>query len=167
MREALKKEMLYLLILMAISLLLFHYMFDLGNIKTENKSVFNVHDTYFVIFKLELLIVFILMFLYLIYSVRVLIQKFKNRVTVGIFSIISVFLILIFPTLLAFTKSLSVEPGITIYPPLSVPPQEKVEVMENIFNTIYPVLYCIYAFITVFGLFGIYKLGKHSRKQDT
>jgi hypothetical protein len=165
MRETLKKEILYFFILLAIPLLLFHYIFDLSNIKTENQLDFNVHDTYFIIFKLELLTVFILMFLYLVYSVRVLIQKFKNRITAWVFSIISIFLILIFPTVLSFVKSLSVEPGFTIYPPLSVQAQEKVEVMENIFNTIYPVFYCIYILITIFGLFAIYRLGKLSVRQ--
>ena len=157
MEKNLTKEILYFSSSIIIALIAFHFAFGLTNIQTESTLDINLHDTYFVIEKKEFLPLFCTMILYLFYLIKVCIQKFKNRVTLWIFSIISLIIILIFPTILGFVKSLATQPGWTIYPPLS---GGKVEIKENIFSKIYPNLYFAFIALTMFGIFVFFKLGK-------
>lgn len=159
MKKQLTREFTYLFSSIIIVLIAFHFRFDLTNFKQESVLDINLHDTYFVIEKIELLSLFALIFLYIIYLIKVVIEKFKNNLTLWIYSIISLILIIIFPSLLSFVKSLAVEPGWIVYPPLSAP-ESQVEVKKNMFNTIYTILYYIYIIVTISGIVGVFKLGR-------
>lgn len=158
MKNKLKTEILYFLTAIVLTLIAFHFVFGLTNFKTENSFDINIHDTYFVINKMDVLPYFSIACLYFFYAIRVMIQNDGNLIVTCIFIILNLILILISPPILSFVDSLSVDPGTTLYPPLSaVPP---VEIEENIFNTIYPFLYSIYITLVLFTAFGIYKFGK-------
>lgn len=164
MRKPLTIEILYFFITIVISLIVFHFAFGLTNIKTESVLDINIHDTYFVIEKMELLPLFCIIILYLFYFIKVCVQKFKNRQSLWIFSIISLVIILLCPSLLAYVKSVATQPGWTVYPPLST---KKVEVKENIFTIIYPNLYYTYITLTIFGVYVFFKLGQLYNRQSS
>jgi heme/copper-type cytochrome/quinol oxidase subunit 1 len=164
MRKALITEILFFLTAIVTSLITFHFAFGFNSIETESVLDINVHDTYFVIEKRELFPMFSLLILYLFYFIKVCLQKFKNRQTLWIFSILSLTTILIWPGISAFVKSLATEPSWTVYPPLSA---RKVEIKENIFNRIYPDLYFAYIALTMFGVFVFYKLGKLYKRHNS
>lgn len=157
MRKRLIWEILFSLIAIITSLFVFHFAFGLTNFGTESVIDIDVYDTYFVIQKRELFPLFSLIFLYVSYFAKICIQKFKNRQSLWIFSIISLITILIYPSILSFVKSLSTEPGWVVYPPLSA---EKVEIKENIFTRIYPKIYYSYIITTLFNAFVFFKLGR-------
>jgi heme/copper-type cytochrome/quinol oxidase subunit 1 len=164
MRKTLITEILFFLTAIVTSLITFHFAFGFTSIETESVLDINVHDTYFVIEKRELFPLFSLLILYLFYFIKVCVQKFKNRQTLWIFSIISLTTILICPSILGFVKSLATEPGWTVYPPLSA---TKVEIKENMFSRIYPNLYFAYIALTMFGVFVFYKLGKLYKRHSS
>ncbi len=159
MKKKLITEILYFFSSIIISFIVFHFTFSLTNLQTESVLDINIHDTYFVIQKIEFLPLFTLICLYVIYLIRVIIQRFKSRSTLWIYSIISLLLIIFFPNILSFVLSLSVGPGWTVNPPLSAL-EPQVEPKENVFDTIFSILYSSYIIIIFLGAFGIFKLGK-------
>ncbi|GAA4042551.1 hypothetical protein GCM10022388_04310 [Flavobacterium chungnamense] len=160
MRKSLILEILYFLTTIVIGLITFHFAFDLTNIRTESVLDINIHDTYFVIEKTEFLPIYCLIILYFFYLAKVCFEKFENRQALWIFSIVSLLIILIWPTILGIVKSLAIQSGWTVYPPLSA---GKVEIKENMFSRIYPNLYFAYIVMTIFGVFVFYKLGKNKK----
>ncbi|MFC4818472.1 hypothetical protein [Flavobacterium sp. GCM10023249] len=158
MKNKLKTEILYFFTAIVLTLITFHFVFGLTNFKTENSFDINIHDTYFIINKMDVLPYYSIACLHFFYAIRVMIQKGSYRLVSGIFIILNLILILIFPSILSFADSLSADSGTIIYPPLSA--ISPVEIKENIFNTIYTVLYSIYIALVLFTAFGIYKLGK-------
>ncbi|MCZ8170069.1 MAG: hypothetical protein ACK5RV_04625 [Flavobacterium sp.] len=153
MKKRLLKEFLYFFTTIIIGLIAFHFAFNLSNLKTESVLDINVHDTYFVIEKKEILPIFCLSILYLFYLIKICFQKFKNQLSLSIFSIVSLIVILIFPTIIGFVKSLTTEPGWTVYPPLS---SEKIEIKENLLSRIYLKIYSTYIALTLFGFYVFY-----------
>ncbi|MFN7776961.1 hypothetical protein, partial [Flavobacterium sp.] len=122
-------ETIHIFVPIVIGIIAFHFVFDLSNIKTESVIDINVHDTYFIVEKSEILPVFCITIIYLFYLIKVCFQKFENYLSLCILSIISLILILILPAIISFIKSLATQPGWTIYPPLSA---KKVEFKENL-----------------------------------
>lgn len=164
MKKSLIIETLFFFTTVILGLVAFHILFNLTNLTTESDFVVNVHDTYFVIRKIEILPIFSLTILYIFYLIKVCYQKFEKYLTLWIFSILSLIKILILPTVIGFVKSLAREPGWTVYPPLS---SEKVEIKENLFSIIYPMVYIAYIAITLFGFFVVYKLGKLYKRHSS
>ena len=142
-----------------MTLIVFHFVFGLTNLKTESVLDINVHDTYFVIEKTEFLPLFSLICLFFIYLIRIIIQKFKNRLTLWIYSTINLILLITFPYILSFALSITVNSGWTVYPPLSALESQN-EVKESSLDLIYPVIYGVYIVLMFLAGLGIFKLGK-------
>ena len=159
MKNNLKKEILYFLSSIFITLIVFHFVFGLTNLKTESVLDINVHDTYFVIEKTEFLPLFSLVCLFFIYLTRIIIQKFKNRLTLWIYSTINLILLITFPYILSFALSITVNSGWTVYPPLSALESQN-EVKESSLDLIFPVIYGVYIILMLLTGLGIFKLGK-------
>jgi hypothetical protein len=97
MKNKLKTEILYFLTAIVLTLIAFHFVFGLTNFKTENSFDINIHDTYFVINKMDVLPYFSIACLYFFYAIRVMIQNDGNLIVTCIFIILNLILILIPP----------------------------------------------------------------------
>ncbi len=157
MKNSYTVEIIYFFTALLISVVAFHFLFNLTNIGTESVVDVYIQDTNSVIEKKELLPIFCLVIVYLVYLSRVFYQKFKNRQTLRILSSVSLILILVWPTILSFVKIYAVEPGWVVYPPLSA---GKVEIEENNYNKLYPIIYFTFFITTILGIFCFYKLGR-------
>lgn len=79
----------------------------------------NVHDTYYVIPTIHLLILITSLIFFGVYLIRMLRRNFKNLTANLIFMISDITLILIFTFLISLVNSIREIPGSTEYPPLS------------------------------------------------
>jgi hypothetical protein len=113
-----KKEVVWLLGTVVFILILGFAFFDLGN---SNDSVLdiNVHDTYFIILKRDIFILFSIFSLFIVYLIRLLKEKFKNLVVNTIFIITNVIVIIILTQIISIVDSFAKISGTTEYPPLS------------------------------------------------
>lgn len=159
MKNNITKEIVYFTSSIFIALIVFHFAFGFTNVRTESMLDINIHDTYFVIEKKEFLPLFTLICLYFVYLIRIIIQKFKSRSTLWIYSSINLILLLIFPNILSFALSLTASSGWTVYPPLSALKSQN-ELKENVLDLIFSIVYGVYTVIIVLAGFGIFKLGK-------
>jgi hypothetical protein len=164
MKINLVKEITFFSIILALAFTIFHLGFGLTNIRSESTININVHDTYFIIEKIELLPLFVLGLLYIGYFIKISLQKFRKKQTLLIFSMISLVLLLFYPSFLATLKTLSTESGTVIYPPLS---GQAVEIKENIFTDYYSQFYYLYIALIFFSILTFYKLGRMSSQHSS
>ncbi len=163
--KAVIKDVLPIFVVSFTAILLFHYYFDLSDFSKEANISFNVHDTYFVVEKFLILSLIIIFFLKFYFIVRVFLAKFKRLKFNYFFLVINFIFLLLFPSFIEVIKSFLVEPGWTIYPPLSALPQ-KIESEPNVFNLIYNLSYGYY-FITIFlEIFVAFQTGLNYKKHS-
>src|SRR5690606_28587620 len=79
----------------------------------------NVHDTYFVILKRDVLMLFSVFISFIVYLIRVFTEKFKNLVANIIFITTNTLVILVLTQIISIVDSYAKISGTTEYPPLS------------------------------------------------
>ncbi|WP_425077815.1 hypothetical protein [Psychroserpens sp. S379A] len=114
-----KKETFWLIGTTSFVLILILWIFGIGGLKSDSVTDINVHDTYYVIANIHLIIPFISLTFFGVYLIRMLRRNFKNLTANLIFMISDITLILIFTFLISLVNSIREIPGSTEYPPLS------------------------------------------------
>ena len=100
-------------------LILILWIFGIDGLKSESVTDINVHDTYYVIANVHLIILIVTLIFFGVYLIRMLRRNFKNLTANLIFMISDISLILIFTFLISLVNSIREIPGSTEYPPLS------------------------------------------------
>jgi len=100
-------------------LILILWIFGVDGLKSESVTDINVHDTYYVIANVYLIIPLTSLTFFSVYLIRMLRRNFKNLTANLIFMISDISLILIFTFLISLVNSIREIPGSTEYPPLS------------------------------------------------
>ena len=114
-----KKETFWLIGTISFLLILILWVFGIDGLKPESVTDINVHDTYYVIANIHLIILMATLIFFGIYLIRMLRRNFKNLTANLIFMISDISLILIFTFLISLVNSIREIPGSTEYPPLS------------------------------------------------
>ncbi|MBR9847256.1 MAG: hypothetical protein GYB35_14665 [Algicola sp.] len=114
-----KKETFWLIGTISFVLILIIGVFGIDGLKFDAVTDINVHDTYYVIANIHLIIPLISMIFFSIYLIRMLRRNFKNLTVNLVFMISDITLILIFTFLISLVNSIRKIPGSTEYPPLS------------------------------------------------
>ena len=114
-----KKETFWLIGTISFLLILILLVFGIDGLKPESVTDINVHDTYYVIANIHLIILMATLIFFGIYLIRMLRRNFKNLTANLIFMISDISLILIFTFLISLVNSIREIPGSTEYPPLS------------------------------------------------
>lgn len=114
-----KKETFWLIGTISFVLILIIGIFGIDGLKSDAVTDINVHDTYYVIANVHLIILIITLTFFGIYLIRMLRRNFKNLTSNLIFMISDISLILIFTFLISLVNSIREIPGSTEYPPLS------------------------------------------------
>ena len=114
-----KKETFWLIGTISFLLILILWDFGIDGLKPESVTDINVHDTYYVIANIHLIILMATLIFFGIYLIRMLRRNFKNLTANLIFMISDISLILIFTFLISLVNSIREIPGSTEYPPLS------------------------------------------------
>ncbi|WP_166966812.1 hypothetical protein [Yeosuana marina] len=114
-----KKETFWVIGTISFVLILILGIFGIDGLKSDAVTDINVHDTYYVIANIHLIIPFISLTFFGVYLIRMLHRNFKNLTANLIFMISDITLILIFTLLISFVNSIREIPGSTEYPPLS------------------------------------------------
>jgi len=142
-----------------------YLIFDPGltfNFQDSNIDI-NIHDTYFVISSLHVLILFIITLGFIVYLLRMLSYKFKNLTVNIIFLIISSLKILCFYSILKMVRAFIEMAGTTVYPPLSGP---NIVHANNKFEPLYNTLLFIEVILIIFEIFVVYKIITIYRKKQ-
>ena len=100
-------------------LILIFWIFGISGLKSDSVTDINVHDTYYVIANIHLIILMVTLIFFGVYLIRMLRRNFKNLTANLIFLISDITLILIFTFLISLVNSIREIPGSTEYPPLS------------------------------------------------
>ena len=100
-------------------LILILWIFGINGLKSDSVTDLNVHDTYYVIANIHLIIPMVTLIFFGVYLIRMLRRNFKNLTANLIFMISDITLILIFTFLISFVNSIREIPGSTEFPPLS------------------------------------------------
>lgn len=95
------------------------WIFGISGLKSDSVTDLNVHDTYYVIANIHLIIPMVTLIFFGVYLIRMLRRNFKNLTANLIFMISDITLILIFTFLISLVNSIREIPGSTEYPPLS------------------------------------------------
>ena len=114
-----KKETFWLIGTISFVLILIIGIFGIGGLKPDAVADINVHDTYYVIANIHLIIPLISLTFFSVYLIRMLRRNFKNLTANLIFMISDITMILIFTFLITLINSIREIPGATEYPPLS------------------------------------------------
>ncbi|MBP4137556.1 hypothetical protein [Flavobacterium geliluteum] len=128
----LTKEIIWSVVLLIISYLAYN-----PNLVFPNKETtvdINIHDTYFVIESTNILILTILFVFFFTYLVRMIITRFRIITINSIFLLSNLLMIVLIAQVIKIIKIFTIEAGITIYPPLSAPPQIH---RDNAFETLF------------------------------
>ena len=100
-------------------LILILWIFGINGLKSDSVTDLNVHDTYYVIANIHLIIPMVTLIFFGVYLIRMLRRNFKNLTANLIFMISDITLIFIFTFLISFVNSIREIPGSTEFPPLS------------------------------------------------
>ena len=114
-----KKETFWLIGTVSFVLILILWIFGINGLKSDSVTDLNVHDTYYVIANIHLIIPMVTLIFFGVYLIRMLRRNFKNLTANLIFMISDITLILIFTFLISFVNSIREIPGSTEFPPLS------------------------------------------------
>ena len=114
-----KKETFWLIATIVFVLILILWVFGISGLKSDSVTDINVHDTYYVIANIHLIIPMVTLIFFGVYLIRMLRRNFKNLTANLIFMISDITLILIFTFLISLVNSIREIPGSTEYPPLS------------------------------------------------
>ena len=136
-----KKETFWLIGTISFVLILIIGVFGIDGLTWESVTDINVHDTYYVIANIHLIIPMVTLIFFGVYLIRMLRRNFKNLTANLIFMISDITLILIFTFLISLASSLREIPGTTIYPPLSGIPN--IEQAGNGWNNAYYIFFSI------------------------
>ncbi len=145
-----KKELGCFLTATAVSLYFYFGFVDSG----DNTSIFNIHDTYFVIDRLWLLVPIIFFTFYIVYFLRTIWEHFNAVTGNSIFLLFNTLLII---GLLYATVSLHSIIGNTIYPPLSSLGNKSTVQESDEISDISSFLYGVVAVLSLLELFIGYK----------
>lgn len=148
------REVSFLLLAAVLGMLLTYATFSLCGEGFDDRLVMNSGDTYFVVSLYTLIGFWSTVSLYLVYALRFLIGRFKDVVVNVLFSIISIYCLVCLYNTLETVKKNIVEPGRTIYPPLSAPHQDRA---GNLFYEIHPVLQYLFAGLVLATAFAVYQ----------
>ncbi|WP_269235136.1 hypothetical protein [Flavobacterium flavigenum] len=134
--KILRKEILWIIASLIISCLIWHPFLPF-NFSDFNSTVdINIHDTYFIVVSIHILFFIIANVFFIVYSIRILISRLRNTIINGIFLFSNTLMIIVMSYLISVTKSLIIEAGWTIYPPLSANIQiHEDNGMKNIYYT--------------------------------
>lgn len=114
-----KKETFWLIGTISFVLILIIGIFGIDGLKSDAVTDINVHDTYYVIANIHLIIPLISLTFFGVYLIRMFHLNFKNLTANLIFMISDITLILIFTFLISLVNSIREISGSTEYPPLS------------------------------------------------
>ncbi|MUV02960.1 hypothetical protein GN157_04485 [Flavobacterium rakeshii] len=148
------KETIWLIILLLPCVFLYSF---------EDPTIdINVHDTYFVIDHFPLILLLIVMPGFLIYGIRTLINKFRDKFINIVFILFTVLIALLWIEAIIINDKLSSSGGWTLYPPLSAQPQ-KIEHEEYYFIANHTIMITIEVILILIALFTAYKTGKNKK----
>ncbi|GGI56881.1 hypothetical protein GCM10011444_11900 [Winogradskyella haliclonae] len=114
-----KKETFWLIGTTSFVLILILWIFGISGLKSDSVTDINVHDTYYVIANIHLIVLIVTLIFFGVYLIRMLRRNFKNLTANLIFMISDITLILIFTFLISLVNSIREIPDSTEYPPLS------------------------------------------------
>lgn len=132
-----KKETFWLIGTISFVLILIIGIFGIDGLKSDAVTDINVHDTYYIIANIHLIIPLISLVFFGIYLIRMLRRNFKNLTANLIFMISDITLILILTFLISLVNSIQEIPGSTEYPAWS---DGLVKDAENGWNTVFYIL---------------------------
>ena len=121
--KILKKEIIWIIILLIISYLLWHPYLPFTSSDFTSTIDINLHDTYFVIESANILISITGLVFYFSYLFRMVFTKFKIILINSIFLFSNLYMIILMSSFIQVVKMIMIVPGTTIYPPLSSKPQ--------------------------------------------
>ncbi|MEE1898403.1 hypothetical protein V1389_08655 [Flavobacterium rakeshii] len=148
------KETIWLIILLLPCVFLY---------SSEDSTIdINVHDTYFVIDRFSLILLLIVVPGFLIYGIRTLINKFRDKFINIVFILFTVLVALLWIEAIIINDKLSSSGGWTLYPPLSAQPQ-KIEHEEYYFIANHTIMITIEVILISIALFTAYKTGKNKK----
>ena len=139
-------------------LILIFWAFGIDGLKSESVTDINVHDTYYVIANIHLIILMVTLIFFGVYLIRMLRRNFKNLTANLIFMISDISLILIFTFLISLVNSIREIPSSTEYPPLS---GGVVENAENGWNNAYYILLIIQLILIILLTISGIKTGRN------
>ncbi len=135
-----RKETFWLIGTTSFVLIFILWIFGIGGLKSDSVTDINVHDTYYVIANIHLIILIVTLIFFGVYLIRMLRRNFKNLTANLIFMISDICLVLIFTFLISLVNSIREIPSSTEYPPLS---GGIVENTENEWNNAFYILLII------------------------
>ena len=159
-----RKETFWLIGTISFVLILILRIFGIDGLKSDAVTDINVHDTYYVIANIHLIIPFISLTFFGIYLIRMLRRNFKNLTANLIFMISDITMILIFTFLISLASSLREIPGTTIYPPLSGIPN--IEQAGNGWNNAYYIFLCIQLILIILLTISGIKTGLNYKRTE-
>jgi hypothetical protein len=140
------KEVIWSVVLLVISYLTYNPKLVFPQ---EDTTVdINIYDTYFVIESTNVLILTIIFIFFCTYLVRMMSTRFKIITINSIFLLSNLLMIILIAQVIQIIKMFTIKSGITIYPPLSAPPQRH---QDNVFETLF--YFFIILEIIVVGIF--------------
>src|SRR5690606_7622679 len=148
------KEILWLIILLVPCVFLYS--------STDSTIDINVGDTYFVMDRISLIFLFIAIPGFLIYGIRTLINKFRDKFINIVFILFTILVALLWIEAIIINDKLSSSGGWTLYPPLSAQPQ-KIEHEEYYFIANHKIMVTTEVILIVIALFTAYKTGKNKK----
>ncbi|KGO93761.1 hypothetical protein [Flavobacterium subsaxonicum] len=150
------KELLWFCLTVIIAVAAF-YVLQICNLSS---LLIAFYDAVYVTDAIDIISILIIVFGFIIYLIRVLSLKFKNKTCNYIYIAYNVLLIIVISGAIHLNDKLSLSEGWTIYPPLSSPPQ-KVVVHNFIADPIY--LIAIQFIVTVLFAITAFKIGEKSK----
>ncbi|WP_330443080.1 hypothetical protein [Flavobacterium sp. C4GT6] len=121
----------------------------------------NVGDTYFVMDRFSLIFLFIAIPGFLIYGIRTLINKFRDKFINIVFILFTVLIALLWIEVIIINDMIGSDGSMTIYPPLSAEPQKTEEKYYPIAN--HTIMITLEVILIVIALFTAYKTGKNKK----
>ncbi|HLN95085.1 MAG TPA: hypothetical protein VK183_05555 [Flavobacterium sp.] len=159
MKKKYLRELMFLFIALAGSLILIYVTAYVLDNDFDDKLVVNEGETYYVMTLHQWLMPFVLVLLYLTYGTRFFASRYRNQVVNGVFSLISLYLIIVFPRALQFVTEAAIPPGRVIYPPLGPP---SYDTPGNLFYAFSKLLPAVFVFVIVLFGFTLFQTGRRS-----
>ena len=158
-----KKEIFWLLGTISFVLILILWGFGIDGLKPESVTDINVHDTYYVIVNIHLIILMVTLIFFGIYLIRMLRRNFKNLTANLIFMISDISLILIFTFLISLVNFIREIPSSTEYPSLR---SGIVENTGNGWNNAYYILLIIQLILIILLTISGIKTGQNYNRNE-
>ncbi|MBA6151612.1 hypothetical protein [Gelidibacter maritimus] len=161
-----RKEMYWFIGSMVLILILNFIFFGSNAFSTDTTVDLNIHDTYFVIANIHLVVSLSVFLFFGIYLIRTLYRSFKNLAANIILMISIILLILIFTTTYSLiTVLIQQSAGWTIYPPLSAGAIEhEIEPAEHYLGVLKNLVYGIQILLLILLAFCGYKTGRNYKQ---